>query len=290
MAVCYLISDNLQDWEEILLKPEPLVSLSAPGVNALVSPQGGRISSLNVGGLELLGGARLAGVPAGILSGCFPMAPYAGRVRDGTFRFGASNVQLPRQLAGHAIHGLLWDVGWEVDGEGRISAQLDERWPFGGSVQQTFSLTRDSLTACLSLTAGTEPMPYSLGYHPWFCRRLGRGGDVELRLNLEAHYATDVAGLPTGRLQSPGVGPWDDCFAVSTPEQVLHWPGAMTLAIQSAAPNVVVFDKLADVVCVEPQSAPPDALNLDEPAVLQPHQSATLNMRLAWQLLAPESA
>ena len=42
------------------------------------------------------------------------------------------------------------------------------------------------------------------------------------------------------------------------------WPGVLALRIDSDCEHVVVFDEPDDAVCVEPQSAPPDAHNSEE--------------------------
>jgi aldose 1-epimerase len=57
---------------------------AADGVTLEVSPfHGGRIASFVVDGRELL----VTSGDAPFWWGCFPMAPFAGRVRRGRFRF-----------------------------------------------------------------------------------------------------------------------------------------------------------------------------------------------------------
>src|SRR3954464_6657762 len=59
--------------------------LSAPGVEVLVDlVAGGRVASIVIAGRELLRTPRDGPRDWG----SFPMAPYAGRVRDGEFTFG----------------------------------------------------------------------------------------------------------------------------------------------------------------------------------------------------------
>jgi len=83
--------------------------LSAPGVEAVVDLEaGGRLASLVIDGRELL---RTAG--DGPLSwGSFPMAPYAGRIRDATFTFGGRRRRLPARLPPDALHGTVLDRRW----------------------------------------------------------------------------------------------------------------------------------------------------------------------------------
>ena len=53
---------------------------------------------------------------------------------------------------------------------------LDERWPFRGRVTQRFHLDPDGLELTLALEAD-EPMPATIGWHPWFRRVLVDGDE-----------------------------------------------------------------------------------------------------------------
>ncbi|HEX9992774.1 MAG TPA: hypothetical protein VGB14_07600, partial [Acidimicrobiales bacterium] len=83
--------------------------LAAGPAVAVVDPDcGGRIASLTLDGAELL-------VTEGdepLDWGCFPMAPWAGRVRRGRFRFDGREHQLTVDLPPHAIHGTTYTRPW----------------------------------------------------------------------------------------------------------------------------------------------------------------------------------
>ena len=86
-----------------------LVLASGPARLSVSPADGGRFSSLVVDGHELL-------VTEGygpIRWGCYPMVPFAGRIRDGRFTFRGRAVELPRNLPPHAIHGKLVEELWE---------------------------------------------------------------------------------------------------------------------------------------------------------------------------------
>jgi len=222
---------------------------------------GGRWTSLVVDGLELLSGAQVPGVPVGARHGCFPMAPYAGRLGAGLLAFRGRTWQLPLDAPPHAIHGHVFDVPWEVEAVGVLTARLGPPWPFAGTVRQELALVDGGLDARLVLHA-EQDMPAVLGLHPWFARRLARGDDVRLELALQEQYVLGADGLPTGALAPPSAGPYDVCFRGTDGPPRLVWPGALTLSITSSAQHWVVFDELPDVVCVEPQTGPPDAVAL----------------------------
>ena len=68
---------------------------------------GGRIASLSVDGDELL----YTGKPDASLMGwgCYPMAPFAGRIRNGVLTHGSESHQLRLNMSPHSIHGTVFD-------------------------------------------------------------------------------------------------------------------------------------------------------------------------------------
>ncbi len=260
------------------------VRLSAPGCSATVDlVAGGRLASLVVGGHELL---RTTGTsPFGW--GSFPMVPYAGRVRDATLAFAGQRYSLPVGDPPHAMHGTVTDRRWQRVGEDAIATDLGPGWPFRGQVIQHFELATDHLRCRMELHA-EEPMPASIGWHPWFLRRLKgtpAGSDLELDLDAGAMYRRDAAGIATTELIRPPAGPWDDCFTDLRRPPTLRWPGVLGLTIESDCPAWVVFTFPTDALCVEPQTAPPDALNTD-PTVVHPGRPLVAEMTFRWWSLA----
>jgi aldose 1-epimerase len=256
--------------------------LSAPGVVLLVDlAAGGRIASLVVGGHELL---KTSG--DGPLSwGAFPMAPFAGRLRDATLTFAGTRRQLRVNLPPHAIHGTTFDRRWHLVGDATIATELGPDWPFAGGVVQRFELSADHLTCRMELHAD-EPMPASIGWHPYFVRRIpGLAEAVELDLDAGAMYVRDAAGIATDELVPPPPGPWDDCFTDLRRAPVLRWPGFLELTIESDCPDWVVYTVPEETICVEPQTAPPDALNAD-PTVVQSGCPLIAEMTWRWRSLA----
>ena len=257
--------------------------LSAPGVEVVVDLNaGGRIASFVVEGRELLKTSRDGPRDWG----SYPMAPYAGRIRDAEFTFGGSVVRLPATMPPHAIHGTVLDRPWQAVDATTIAIALGPDWPFAGTVFQRFELTEDRLTCRIELHAD-EPMPASIGWHPWFVRRIpGTTGELELDVEAGAMYLRDAAGIATGVLVPPPPGPWDDCFTELRRPPVLRWPGFLELTIESDCPDWVIYTSPEDALCVEPQTAPPDALNTD-PTVVHPGRPLTAEMTWRWRSIAP---
>lgn len=245
---------------------------------------GGRWTSLQVDGLELLEGARVDGVPHGAQHGCFPMAPYAGRTGYGLLVWAGRTYELPLGAAPHAIHGTTFDVPWTVDLVSathlELSVPLAAPWPFPGTVRQRLVLGAGGLVAELVLQA-EQAMPVTLGWHPWFPRRLSRGAELRLEPRVTRQYARGEDGLPTGELVAPLPGPWDDCFLGTGAHLV--WPGALELDLTSDHEHWVVFDGLPHVVAVEPQTGPPDAVRLGRATVVPAGGELCLRAGLHWR-------
>jgi aldose 1-epimerase len=248
---------------------------------------GGRLASLEVDGLSLLV-ARGSGEQARPTAwGSYPLAPWAGRVRHARFDFGGRSFSLPPNWPPHAIHGTTFDRAWELresdTRSARVAVDLGERWPFRGRAEQTFELSEDALEWSLMLHAD-EPFPASLGWHPWWRRRLGRGEEVRLLFEADWMYRRDDEGLALPERVRPSPRPWDDCFVGVPAPPALVWDGALRLSIESDADHWVVYDEPRHALCVEPMTGPPDALNI-APRVVEPGRPLALSVRLAWAAL-----
>jgi len=270
------------------------VALRAENVEAVLDPAaGGRIASLRVDGLELLvteGWGPLAW-------GCYPMVPWAGRVRDGVLRWRGEEHRLPTDvLPPHAIHGTLLETAWEIVDAGpntaAMAAALGPPWPFGGRAVHRVELTPAGLRAQLEVHAGNRPMPAIVGWHPWFPRVLrdpagvAVGEPVIVDLAAGGMLRRGADGLPDGAVVRPiPPEPWDDCFIDVAGTPGVHWPGALEVRIESDAPCWVVYTEREEGVCVEPQTGPPNGLNTDEHAVVQPGAPLVAAMTIRWRRL-----
>lgn len=226
------------------------------------------MSSLVLDGYEVLRGSHddpcIRSNP--MAWGCFPMVPWAGRVRAGQFSFAGRDHQLPLSpVAGtalHALHGTAYLRTWNRVNGTTIATDLGRDWPFGGVVNQSFELDHDQLSVTLRVRAGDLAMPAMVGWHPWFLRTLtAQGPAVKLDWSAEWMYELDQSDIPTGALVRPSHGPWDNCFVEISQPIVLRWPGQLELELTSDCSHWVVYDHPDDAVCVEPQSGPPDEFN-----------------------------
>jgi galactose mutarotase-like enzyme len=165
-----------------------------------------------------------------------------------------------------------------------ISVALAAPWPFAGRVVQRFELSPDSLALTMEVHAQRAPMPAACGWHPWWSRELGSGDPLEVELHADGMYVKDDEGIPTGELTQIPSPPWDDCFTdLGEPAAVLHWPGAATVTVETDCPCVVIFTEPEHAECVEPQSGPPDALNI-APHVVEPGAPLVAHTTWRWSL------
>ncbi|KRG72459.1 aldose epimerase [Stenotrophomonas terrae] len=257
----------------------PLHWLRAGELEVALAPEaGGRISQLRYAGVDWLVGEDDAG-PAAIGWGCYPMVPWAGRIRQGRFNFDDREYSVPINFGAHAIHGVGFSRPWGIESLATNAATLslllptDAYWPFGGVAKQTICLHDNRLSLQLSVQAGEQAMPAVLGWHPWFRK------PEQLLFAPDAMYPRDEEGIASLPRILPTAGPWDDCF-VATGEIALVSSG-QRLRLRSNTDIWVVYDDAAHATCVEPQTGPPDAFTL-APFRLEPGQQLDLKFELDW--------
>ena len=134
----------------------------------------------------------------------------------------------------------------------------------------------------LAVTSEGTPFPAEVGWHPWFRRRLARGGDLTWKADAVSLLERGADHLPTGRRLDPTLvsGPYDDAFEVPDGRVELRWPGALRMECQSDVRWFVVFDELSDLVCIEPETAPP-GLSRNAPLV-RPGSPRSASVTWSW--------
>lgn len=260
--------------------PESIV-LASERATARITADGGRLASLVVDDLELLvtEGERPTRY------GSFPMVPWCGRLAYGKLELDGAMYDFPITSPPHANHGTThikpWDITKRDRRSARMSTTLDEPWPFGGRVVQRFELTDAALTVKVEVHAGEEPMPAMAGWHPWFRRRLDRGGEATLAFQADSTYELDHDLIPTGEFAEIPAPPWNMTVTGMAQWPTIDWPGALSLSIESSFDHWVIFTEPENALCVEPQSGPPNELNTD-PDMVAPGGALSGYMTLRW--------
>lgn len=272
-------------------RPDPRIRLEAGDVTLTVDlSAGARAVSWTVDGVELL--AHHADDP--VEHGMYPMAPWAGRIRDNTVAWAGSSHRLPVTYAPWALHGTALAQAATVRehevtaDQARVVARIDAHpgWPWPMAVDIEWSLTPRLLTTVITVHALEQPFPVVTGWHPWFRRVIGESS-AQWSLHPEAVLERGDDHLPTGRMLAVDLadGPFDDAFLVTDGRAVIGWPGVVAIDIASDHRWFVVFDELPDALCVEPQSGPPDGLRVGPagaPQVAAPGQPHVL--RTTWEM------
>lgn len=286
------------------------IRLRAGDASCAVEPgAGGRLASLIVGGRERLVTTEdpSALLPA-VTWGSFAMLPWVGRMRDGRLSWRGTSAQLRRDFGAHAIHGTTYDVAWDVVAAGERSVELgcrlgaSERWPFAGEARQRFELHADALELSIEVLA-EGPMPVAAGWHPWF----RRSGDEPLAVRVPAPAVIETTAdlIPTGallpvdgrcdlrRLVDVMGRQLDDAYVGVEGPSVVAWTD-LELTIEAAPLRSVVVYVTPTSVCVEPQTAWPDAIRLAEAgadvglAALAAGDTFLATSRWSWR--APQAA
>ena len=242
---------------------------------------GGRALQWTVAGDELLG--HYGDHP--IEHGMYPMAPWAGRIRDNTVMWNATAHSLPVTNDPWAIHGTALAQPASVLAltqdaeEARLVARIEEHpgWPWPMAIDIEWRLRPRELTTTITVHALVEEFPAVVGWHPWFRRQLDAGDPLELSMRASEQLVRGDDHLPTGEVApyDAAGGPFDDAFRVPGGRATISWPGALAVDIASDGDWYVVFDELSSYVCVEPQSGPPDGLHAigrvwDGPGIASP--------------------
>ena len=259
------------------------ITLTNGLVSVVVDPKaGGRIAQITYADTELLmsdGDTNAAGNTLGW--GCYPMVPFAGRLRNGKFEWSGKQWLTKKNHGPHAIHGTTVARAWDVVSADNNAVQLQialddgtgELWPFGGvcthtirikentGSEQTYRHTEVSFT--LRIHGATPGSPLQLGWHPWFVK------PTQHEFSFAHMYVRDSEGIAVPSRVSLMPPPWDDCFTGALTNPIMHF-GDVDVELRSNLSHWVIFDELRHATCVEPQSGPPNEFNFsdDEKAAL----------------------
>ena len=265
------------------------VTLSSGELDATFLPEVGMVGvSLRHRGHELLalpGG--LDGYRAGNVTGLPLLAPWANRL--GGFRYEAEGVVV--ELAGlglhtdeHGlpIHGTMTArPEWEVveATPQRLTARFDygahpdllASFPFPHELRIVAAVDGPSLAVETTILAtGDRSVPIAFGYHPYLRLPGGRRADVQLRLPPRRRIGLDGRGLPTGTSHAEGAHDeplgdrsLDDHYELGDDRHLAVRGGGrrVTLEVGEGYRYAQVFaPPTADFVCLEPMTAPVNAL------------------------------
>lgn len=243
-------------------------------------------------------------------SGIPVLFPFPNRIRAGTFTWDGKTYRLPLNdpAKKNAIHGWACRSAWRVIDEGADAASVwltgefllsrdapDARplWPADAGLRLTHRLLEDRLRIEVEVTAQDTPLPFGLGFHPYFAIAPFGGEDAivvvpanriwELNESLPTgaqHPVAETRDLRFGRALAGVV--FDDVLTglpAPPPDAdsglgllgiVRHPSGGPALRLYGSADfrDVVIFTPPhRQAVCLEPYTCTTDAINLQQQGV-----------------------
>jgi len=261
--------------------------------SAVIAPRrGALLTSWQVAGRELLymDDSTLHDTTKNVRGGIPVLFPSPGKLISDTFAYKG---RVGTDLKQHGFARLMpWQVR-ESSGETLVLGLASDattltRFPWTFQAQLSFALRERSLELSFSLeNTDTEPLPFALGYHPYF--QVSDSEKARVRIDSQTTQAFDNV-----RKQIvPFAG-----FDLTLPELDLHlldhnspecslvWPDGSALRIQ-ADPEFVVWVVWTlsgrDFVCVEPWTARGNALSTGHNVLtVEPGQTRNIGVSLTF--------
>ncbi len=243
--------------------------------------------------------------------------PFPNRIRDGAFTFRGKRYEIdpPR-------HGFVRDKAWRVMGTGAsekdgawicseirasdYAQQILEQFPFPFSLQVTYRLKEGALELqVVAQNTGECDLPAGFGIHPYFRRpergtiqvpaakrweladSLPTGKLLDLDPRFDLREPRDIAGVQLDDIYAAPIADASGrvrCFLnddVNRVQTVVEFN-------QRQFPHIVVYTPPAPrpAICIEPNTCPTDAFNLQERGidadviVLKPGERAAFEVRI----------
>lgn len=283
-----------------------MIALKAGGYALTVDPRiGASVAGLDFFGIPVL--RRCApGLEEPRESACYPLVPFANRIAHGILDVGGRTVRLRPNMGDHPhpLHGHGWLAGWRTVSQSAAALTLafdhaGGEWPWAYGAEQRFVLGDDGLHIRLSvLNRAGDPMPVSLGLHPFFpCR-----AETVLKAKVGGVWLADATCIPTEHVPASALfDPSDGAMLAQVPF-VDHcysgWDGVVRIeqpdfglaTTMTASPDCgflhCYIPAGSDFFAAEPVSAMPDAFNRPEaPAVtgarlLPPGETFAIDMHI----------
>jgi aldose 1-epimerase len=265
------------------------------GCNCVRWSAGGRDRLYAPDPAELIDRPTRGGVPV--------LFPFPNRIQSGQFVWDGREYQLPLNDSSqkNAIHGFTPRHPWRIldvtaDDDGarlraafqtsRDAPEWRDLWPADAKLTLTIRLTADALRyEALVENPDAKPLPFGLGFHPYFAAPPGCRVQTPARARWEL-----VDGLPTGRrlpldaghdlcrprpvadltlddvyTDFPDAAPGADGRVERGRVEYADAGGALAVRASPAFRELVLFTPPhRQAVCLEPYTCPTDAIHLQE--------------------------
>jgi galactose mutarotase-like enzyme len=282
------------------------VTLSSGGLEATFVPE------LNMLGTSLrLDGEEYLALPGGVAAyrgrhatGLPLLAPWANRLSERRYRSAGvradlRDADLSTDPNGLPIHGTMWGETWQIESlsargrAARLRATFDygredllTAFPFPHRIVAVIGVDGRSLSVSTSVSPiDDRAVPVSFGFHPYLRLPRGRRASWRLLLPEREHLELDDRSIPTGRRVREaaerdriGSRTFDDLYALGDVRELGIEGGGRRLSVRfdDGYPFAQVYAPPdASFVCLEPMTAPTDALVKGECVSVQPGETFT---------------
>lgn len=245
------------------------------------------------------------------IGGCFPLVPYANRVKNSCFILAGKEYQIADNQCQqpHALHGDGWTNEWKVIARGSTWIKLEYRshlYPFNYKAEQTIKIIDNSLSIDIEVThLGDILMPYGIGFHPWFIKH----ENTELFAPATHLWHEDPQHFPTNKTTIPALLDFSSAnkklpsgfinnlflgWVVNDKKQYcaeIYYPKTKrTISIQASdvLNRYMLYQNGSDFFCFEPVSHDVDAHNSDKKPGLKlliSNQIITANLQMSFNHL-----
>jgi len=246
----------------------------------------------------------------------FPMVPWSNRISAGGFtQDGVFHpVALNRVGEPYPIHGDGWLQTWDLQQpsedtvEMTLSSRQFARNPYDYEALQRFVLREDGMDQTLSVThAGSRPLPYGLGQHPWFLRT----PQTRLHANVQGVWLSGADPMPVahsstfpptwdprtglnvnGTLVDNAYTGWSGSARIEWPENNLQLEMRVPAVADSGRNDgfcLLYRPPQGPAFCFEPVTQPIDAFHVEGRPGLQVLQTGqTLTLHVEWRFATLE--
>ena len=184
------------------------VELTRGELTCLIAPSlGGSITQLRLADRDILRPTPID-ARSPIETACFPLIPFANRIRNGRMAFMHREYRLtPHALAmPHAHHGHGWQAQWSVQRQTSDFAELLYRheatagWDWRYSARQQFQLLDQGIAVTIQIENHDQrrQMPTGCGLHPYFVR----SAQSAIVAESSAWWVNDAEGVADQRIAS----------------------------------------------------------------------------------------
>ncbi|MGZ8566010.1 MAG: aldose epimerase family protein [Actinomycetota bacterium] len=282
------------------------MTLSSGGLEATFVPE------LNMLGTSLcLDGEEYLALPGGVAAyrrrhatGLPLLAPWANRLSERSYRSAGvradlGNADLSTDPNGLPIHGTMWGETWQIESlsargrAARLRVTFDygredllAAFPFPHRIVAVIGVDGRSLSVSTSISPiDDRAVPVSFGFHPYLRLPRGRRSSWRLLLPEREHLELDDRSIPTGRRvrevaerEPIGSRTFDDLYALGNVRELGIEGGGRRLSVRfdDGYPFAQVYAPPdASFVCLEPMTAPTDALVKGDCISVQPGETFT---------------